>query len=67
MLHKLSTLQDIQGLYDWFKVMRNTQPVWLDESSGCGCVSSIQIWQHAWLHRAPSTSLRCEMAYGETS
>jgi hypothetical protein len=40
MLHKLSTLQDIQGLYDWFKVMRNTQPVWLDESSGCGCVSS---------------------------
>jgi cytochrome P450 len=35
MLHKLSTLQDVQGLYDWFKVMRNTQPVWLDESSGC--------------------------------
>ena len=40
MLHKLSTLQDIQGLYDWFKVMRNTQPVWLDESSGCGCVAN---------------------------
>jgi cytochrome P450 len=35
MLHRLSTLQDVQGLYDWFKVMRNTQPVWLDESSGC--------------------------------
>jgi len=35
MLHKLSTLQDVQGTYDWFKEMRNTQPVWLDESSGC--------------------------------
>jgi len=35
MLHKLSTLQDVQGLYDWFEMMRNTQPVWLDESSGC--------------------------------
>ena len=35
MLHKLSTLQDVQGLYDWFEVMRNSQPVWLDESSGC--------------------------------
>ncbi len=35
MLHKLSTLQDVQGLYDWFEEMRNTQPVWLDESSGC--------------------------------
>lgn len=35
MLHKLSTLQDVQGLYDWFQLMRNTQPVWLDESSGC--------------------------------
>jgi cytochrome P450 len=28
-------LQDVQGTYDWFKEMRNTQPVWLDESSGC--------------------------------
>ncbi|HEX6479566.1 MAG TPA: cytochrome P450 [Ktedonobacteraceae bacterium] len=35
MLHKISTLQDIQGLYDWFKEMRDIQPVWLDESSGC--------------------------------
>jgi cytochrome P450 len=35
MLHQLSTLQDVQGLYDWFKEMRDTQPVWLDESSGC--------------------------------
>jgi cytochrome P450 len=35
MLHKLSTLQDVQGLYDWFEVMRDSQPVWLDESSGC--------------------------------
>ena len=35
MLHQLSTLQDVQGIYDWFKEMRDTQPVWLDESSGC--------------------------------
>src|SRR5437588_7705572 len=35
MLHQLSTLEDVQGLYDWFKEMRDTQPVWLDESSGC--------------------------------
>jgi len=35
MLHQLSTLQDVEGLYDWFKQMRDTQPVWLDESSGC--------------------------------
>ncbi len=35
MLHQISTLQDVQGLYDWFQLMRNTQPVWLDESSGC--------------------------------
>jgi cytochrome P450 len=35
MLHKISTLQDVQGLYDWFKHMRDRQPVWLDESSGC--------------------------------
>ena len=35
MLHKLSTLQDVQGLYTWFQLMRNAQPVWLDESSGC--------------------------------
>jgi cytochrome P450 len=35
MLHQLSTLQDVQGLYDWFEEMRNAHPVWLDESSGC--------------------------------
>ncbi len=35
MLHALSTLADVQGMYDWFDEMRNTQPVWLDESSGC--------------------------------
>jgi cytochrome P450 len=35
MLHRLTTLQDAQNLYDWFRVMRDTQPVWLDESSGC--------------------------------
>src|SRR5947209_1028926 len=35
MIHALSTLADVQGMYDWFDKMRNTQPVWLDESSGC--------------------------------
>ena len=35
MLHKLSTLQDVHGLYAWFQLMRDAQPVWLDESSGC--------------------------------
>ncbi len=35
MLHKLLTLQDVQGLYAWFQLMRHAQPVWLDESSGC--------------------------------
>ena len=35
MLHKISTLQDVQGLYDWFEEMRDRQPAWLDESSGC--------------------------------
>ncbi len=35
MLHQLSTLQDVEGLYNWFNEMRDTQPVWLDESSGC--------------------------------
>jgi cytochrome P450 len=35
MFHQLSTLQDVEGLYDWFNEMRDTQPVWLDESSGC--------------------------------
>ena len=35
MLQKLSTLKDVQETYDWFKQMRNNQPVWLDEESGC--------------------------------
>jgi cytochrome P450 len=35
MLHQLSTLQDVQQQYAWFEEMRNTQPVWFDESSGC--------------------------------
>ena len=35
MLQTLSTLHDVQGVYDWFEEMRTTQPVWLDESSGC--------------------------------
>src|SRR5438105_7088070 len=32
-LQRLSTLDDVQQLYDQFKEMRATQPVWLDESS----------------------------------
>jgi cytochrome P450 len=35
MLHTLATLHDVQKIYDWFEEMRTTQPVWLDESSGC--------------------------------
>ncbi len=35
MQHKLATLQDVSGQYDWFKDMRDTQPVWRDDSSGC--------------------------------
>jgi cytochrome P450 len=35
MQRKLSTLQEVQEQYAWFKRMRDTQPVWLDESSGC--------------------------------
>ena len=35
MVPTLSTLEDVQKTYDWFEQMRDTQPVWLDESSGC--------------------------------
>lgn len=35
MQNKLSTLQDVQETYTWLQEMRDTQPVWLDESSGC--------------------------------
>ncbi|HLZ62575.1 MAG TPA: cytochrome P450 [Ktedonosporobacter sp.] len=35
MLRTLVTLDDVQETYDWFEKMRSTQPVWLDESSGC--------------------------------
>lgn len=35
MLHALTTLQDVQDIYDWFTCMRNTQPVWLDTKSNC--------------------------------
>jgi cytochrome P450 len=35
MLNKLSTLQNVQESYAWLQKMRDTQPVWLDESSGC--------------------------------
>src|SRR6266566_3995904 len=35
MQNKLSTLQDVQESYAWLQEMRDTQPVWLDEDSGC--------------------------------
>jgi cytochrome P450 len=33
-MQTLSTLEDVQNLYRWFEEKRQTQPVWLDESSG---------------------------------
>ncbi|HET8844744.1 MAG TPA: cytochrome P450 [Ktedonobacteraceae bacterium] len=35
MLQSLSSLQDVQKIYDWFAEMRKDQPVWLDKSSSC--------------------------------
>jgi cytochrome P450 len=35
MLQMISSLQDVQNLYNWFAQMRDAHPVWLDESSGC--------------------------------
>jgi cytochrome P450 len=35
MIQSLSSLQDVQKLYDWFTEMRANQPVWLDPASGC--------------------------------
>ncbi|GCE14633.1 cytochrome P450 [Tengunoibacter tsumagoiensis] len=35
MQQELTALQDVQGMYEWFQRMRDTQPVWLDENSGC--------------------------------
>src|SRR5579885_1530792 len=35
MLQQLSSLQNVQELYRWFEQMRATEPVWLDEKSGC--------------------------------
>ena len=35
MLHPLNSLQDIQQLYRWFERMREKEPVWRDEQSGC--------------------------------
>ena len=35
MLQTLSTLDDVQRMYGWFEQMRETQPVWRDEKSGC--------------------------------
>ena len=35
MLYTLNSLQDAQQLYRWFEEMRETQPIWRDEQSGC--------------------------------
>src|SRR5262245_53730777 len=35
MLQSISSLQNAQTLYNWFAQMRDAQPVWLDQSSGC--------------------------------
>ncbi|HEU5230974.1 MAG TPA: cytochrome P450 [Ktedonobacteraceae bacterium] len=35
MLQQLSSLENVQEMYRWFEQMRTTQPVWLDEKSGC--------------------------------
>jgi cytochrome P450 len=32
---KLSSLEQVQELYQWFEYMRAEQPVWLDKNSGC--------------------------------
>jgi cytochrome P450 len=34
-LPTITAVEDSQKMYDWFEQMRQTQPVWLDESSGC--------------------------------
>src|SRR5437867_4164966 len=31
----ISAVEDSQKMYAWFEQMRQTQPVWYDESSGC--------------------------------
>lgn len=35
MLHTSQSLDDLLQNYRWFQQMRESQPVWLDESSGC--------------------------------
>ncbi len=35
MLHTLHSLDDVRHQYQWFARMRATEPVWLDETSGC--------------------------------
>jgi cytochrome P450 len=34
MLSKIVTLQDVSEVYEWFRSMRDTRPVWQDEESG---------------------------------
>lgn len=35
MLYTLNSVQDAQYLYRWFERMRETQPIWRDDQSGC--------------------------------
>ena len=49
MFPTLSRLDDVQGLYAWFEEKRLTQPVWLDESSGCW-----HVFRYADVHRTLS-------------
>ncbi len=35
MLHTLHSLNDVHQQYQWLAHMRTTEPVWLDETSGC--------------------------------
>jgi cytochrome P450 len=49
MLQLLSSLQDVQEMYRWFEQMRSSQPVWLDESSGCW-----HVFRYADVHRVIS-------------
>lgn len=47
MLQTPSTLSEVQTQYDWFTRMRDKQPVWLDEQSGCW-----HVFRYADVHTA---------------
>ena len=46
MLQTLRSLEDIQEQYQWLQQMREEQPVWLDERSGCW-----HVFRYADVHR----------------